>query len=108
MYQEVISAIYGVKTLSVMDQTCFISDSKSLVNAMNCHCFERKFDIETSMPLLEKCMSYQERWRYKLVEIAGDYYFDVMSTEETVKKAVVVMDDEKTRLKNMDEINAFI
>ena len=42
------------------------------------------------------------------MEIAGDYYFQKMSMEETMEKGFIVNRDEKTMLKNQDEINKYI
>ena len=45
---------------------------------------------------------------YKIVEIAGDYYYKAMSIEETFKKAMMVNMDPKTILKDKKDIDRYI
>ena len=43
-YQIVIAKIFGVIPIPAMDQVCFISSSKSILNVMNCMCYDAKVD----------------------------------------------------------------
>lgn len=73
----------GYHAVPVMDQTCFLGGSKSVVNFMNCTWYDTKADIELVKDKFRKACDRMPKLRYKLVEFAGDFYYEEMSTEET-------------------------
>ena len=57
---------------------------------------------------MEKVVKHMPKLTYKIVEIAGDYYYKAMSIEETFKKAMMVNMDPKTILKDKKDIDRYI
>ena len=45
-YQRVIALAMGFVTIPIMDQACFVSPSKAIINIMNCTCYAQKVDAE--------------------------------------------------------------
>ena len=45
-YQRVIALTMGFVTIPIMDQACFVSPSKSIINIMNCTCYAQRVDAE--------------------------------------------------------------
>ena len=50
----------------------------------------------------------QPKMRYKIKEIFGDYYYEVMSVEETVKKAFVYPKSPDHALKCQKDIDDYV
>lgn len=48
------------------------------------------------------------KFRYKIKEIAGDYYYEEMSHEETVKKAFLRPESPDKVLRNQHDIDQYI
>jgi hypothetical protein len=47
------------------------------------------------------------KMRYKIKVICGDYYYEEMSVEETIQKAVIGPESEEKVLASRDDIDAF-
>lgn len=50
----------------------------------------------------------QPKFRYKIKEIAGDYYYEMMSLEETFEKIFLTPESPDKELKNQKEIDQYI
>ena len=48
------------------------------------------------------------KMRYKIKSICGDYYYEMMSKEETMKKAFISPESEGKTLSCKDEIDAYV
>jgi hypothetical protein len=48
------------------------------------------------------------KFRYKVKEIFGDYYYEEMSVEETSERIFLYPKDDSKVLKNQDEIDQYI
>ena len=108
MYQIVVAKVNGVIPIPAMDQVCFISSSKSILNVMNCMCYDAKVDPTITRHNMEKVVKHMPKLTYKIVEIAGDYYYKPMSVEETFEKAMMVNMDPKTCLKDKNDVDRYI
>jgi hypothetical protein len=82
-----------------------ISENESLVNAMNCMCYDRPLDLEIVRTKMRKQFKTKPKFLYKMVEIFGDYYYAKMDEEEVFSKALVFMDGV---VNNKEEIDQFI
>lgn len=75
---------------------------------MNCMCYETKFNPEITKLNIMKAVKNMPKLTYKIVEIAGDYYYQKMSIEETFSKAMITQTDEKLKLKSKEDIDRYI
>ena len=69
-----------------MDHQCYLSSTKAHVNYMNVS----QQDVECGDGALKnftKLFKKMPKLRYKVKEICGDYYYEMMSVEETMQKA---------------------
>ena len=89
-YQVLIAKMNGVIPIPAMDQVCFISSSKSLLNVMNCTCYDAVFDPKITRHNMEKIIKHMPKLTYRIVEIFGDYYYKPMSADETFEKAITI------------------
>lgn len=74
-YQEVVAMALGLQTVPVMDYTCFLGSDKSIVNFMNCTWYATTCDPELVKDKLLKAARLYPKMRYKIVEVAGDFYY---------------------------------
>ena len=88
-----------------MDQATFIGGSKSVVNFMNCTGYDIECDPKIVKDKFIAAFDIIPKFRYKIVEFAGDYYYEMMSVEETMRKGFIVGDNDN--LKNKDDIDKF-
>lgn len=102
-YQEVVARIYGLTTVPVMDYTCFIGGDKSIVNFMNCTWYATTCDPELVKDKLLKAARLYPKMRYKIVEVAGDFYYEEMSEDELISKGLIY--NKEGQLKNQRDID---
>jgi len=90
-----------------MDQITFIGDEKSIVNYINCA--EYDANIDEFPPIFEEklreAFETMPKLRYKISEVAGDFYYEMMSVEETIKKGFIIEKD--GFFKNQDDLDRF-
>merc|ERR1712166_1656824 len=85
-YQHVVAAIvHNTIVLAPMDHQTFISDPKSFVHYMNCSTYTGDSE-DAIIGNFKKAFEIFPKFRYKVKEIAGDYYYEMMSIEETCQK----------------------
>lgn len=107
-YQNVVALIFGVVPMSIMDQGCQLSGKKSIVNFMNVMVFDRELDREVVLFSMRKIFKQDPKFFYKLVNIGGDYFYESMTEEETLKKAFLEIDDPQKTIKNQDQMDQFV
>lgn len=73
---------------------------------MNCTCYAQKVDEDIVKWNMNRGFEMMPKYTYKIVEVAGDYYYKKMSLEETWEKCLVVNKD--GMLKDQDDINRYI
>lgn len=71
-----VALAHGVVAPAIMDQLCFLSGKKSIVNFMNVMLFDKEFDLEIVLFNIKKIFKLQPKFYYKLVNIGGDYYYE--------------------------------
>jgi len=53
-------------------------------------------------------MTFVDKFNYKIKEIAGDYYYEKMPIEETIKKCFVVPTKDDNILRCQEDIDRYI
>ena len=94
--------------MSIMDQGTQLSGKKSIVNYMNVMMFDELMDSDIVLFNMRKIFKQDPKFSYKFVNIAGDYYYETMSEEETFKKAFQVITDPEKTLKSQEEMDQFV
>ena len=89
-YQNVTALLFGLHPIPIMDYTCFLGGSKSIVNIMNCTWYDCMADPELVKDKVLKAVKTKPKLRYKIVEVAGDFYYQEMSEAEMMQKAIIV------------------
>jgi hypothetical protein len=83
-YQHIIALIIpNTIVLAPMDHQTYISDPKSYVNYMNCSTYTGDSE-DAILGSFTKSFDLFPKFRYKLKEIGGDYYYELMTVEETI------------------------
>ena len=77
-----------------MDASCFLSNTKAHVNYINCSLYDNETE-EAAVRNFKKLFKLMPKFRYKIKEIAGDYYYEMMSVEETFAKAFIKPDKDQ-------------
>ena len=67
---------------------CFLSNTKAHVNYINISTYDNETE-EAAVRNFTKLFKLMPKFQYKIKEIAGDYYYEMMSVEETLAKAFV-------------------
>ena len=93
------NATYGSAMLSVKYQTH--------VNYMNVS-VQDKPTKETAFTKWSTCIDKYPKMAYKVKEICGDYYYEKMSKEETIKKAFLYAKDAYHELKCQKDIDGYV
>ena len=91
--------------MAPMDQATMIGTNKVIVNYMNCTGYDIECDPEIVKRKFEAAFKVMPKFRYKLVEFAGDYYYQEMSVQEAISKGFVVGD--QNNLKSQQDIDRF-
>ena len=81
-YQNVVATLMGLHTIPIMDYTCFLGGSKSVVNFMNCTWYDTKCDPDLVKSKISWAVKHNPKLRYKIVDVAGDFYYQEMTEEE--------------------------
>ena len=66
---------------------------------MNCSTYDSN-DPECLHNSFKEVLKIMPKFRYKVKEIMGDYYYEEMSIEETIKKALIVPESPDKVLKS--------
>lgn len=90
-----------------MDHQCFISSPNVIVNYMNCTKFD-DWNEETLYEAFKELFTYQPKFRYKIKEVMGDYYYEKMPIEELMSKFFWKPESDDKILRTQDDINQFI
>ena len=110
-YQDVVAMIVpNTIKMGPMDQMCFLSSTKAHVNYMNVS-LQDVDSQDAGRKNFMKLAKKMPKLRYKIKEICGDYYYEEMSIEETMEKALmktVNRDDPASLLKNKNDIDMFV
>lgn len=73
---------------------------------MNCTWYDTKADIELVKDKFKAACERMPKLRYKLVEFAGDFYYEEMTTEETFSKCFYYNND--NMLKTQRDIDYYV
>jgi hypothetical protein len=57
---------------------------------MNCTCYDTPLDPIIPMEKFVQAFKLMPKLKYKIKEICGDFYYEEMSEEETVRKAFII------------------
>ena len=74
---------------------------------MNCSTYDSP-DPDTIHLNFKKSIELMPKFRYKIKEIMGDYYYEEMSIEETCRKALIRPESPDKILKSQAEIDEYI
>ena len=97
LYPYVIAMmISNTVVMPAMDQQTFLSNSSSNVNFMSCSMYS-KSNTDVIINRWKKFYKMHPKFRYKIKVVAGDYFYEEMSIEETIKKSIInpVFDDDQ-------------
>ena len=103
-YQELVARIMGYKRMPSMDAQCFISSSKSHVNFMSVSAYDKDLSWDIFMHNIEKVLATMPKISYKVVECAGDYYYEALDMHEALKMAIQEIKDPEMKLKTHQDI----
>lgn len=78
-----------------------------MVNYMNCSTYDHP-DRDAVHLRFKELIKIIPKFRYKVKEIAGDYYYEEMSFEETCEKALIGPESPEKVLKSQSEIDQYI
>jgi hypothetical protein len=107
-YQDVVCLILpNTIKMPAMDQQCFLSSTKAHVNYMNVS-VQDKSTKQAAFDKWSSCIDTYPKMSYKVKEICGDYYYEKMSKEETIKKAMIYAKDKKHELKCQKDIDGYV
>jgi len=107
-YQYVIALIFpNTIVMPVMDQQTLISEKSAIVNYMNASTYH-KYSEEVFWLQFEELFKLIPKFRYKIKEIAGDYYYEEMTLEECKKKVFLTPQSNDKILKNQQDIDEYI
>ena len=73
----------GRVRVSAMDHQCFLATEEAQVNYMNCSMQDEEC-VSAAMKCFTKVVKMHPKMRYKVVRVAGDLYYEMMSIEETI------------------------
>ena len=89
IYPYVIAMmIPNTVVMPAMDQQTFVSNSNSIVNFMSCSMYS-KSNTDVIVNRWKKFYKMHAKFRYKIKVVAGDYFYEEMSIEETIKKSII-------------------
>ena len=92
-YQNVVASVLGYAVIPSMDYTCFLGGSKSVVNFMNCTYYDTGCNPDVVKSKIKWAAQFHPKLRYKIVEVAGDFYYTEMSVDEMMQKAIIVNEE---------------
>ena len=82
-----------------MDASTYLDTKESHVNYVNCSLQDLEF-ADAAFIKFQKLFKSLPKMKFKVKEICGDYYYEEMSHEETVKKAFLRPSSPDKVLKN--------
>jgi len=89
LYPRIIALVVpNTVAVPAMDQQCFLSNTKSHCNYVNCSLQDNDC-ADAAREKFTMLIKKHPKLRYKVKEIAGDYYYEEMSVEETIQKAII-------------------
>lgn len=103
----VASVVPNTIVMPAMDTITYVSNPNQLVNYMNCSTYDSP-DPDLVQNAFRKSIEQMPKFRYKVKEIMGDYYYEEMSIEETCKKALLRPESPDKILKSQAEIDEYI
>ena len=83
-YQDVVGKITGLKRMKILDAMTFVSNDTACVNVMSVSEYVYKMDLSELVTHISKMIRILPKMRYKVVECAGDYYYEEMPIEEVL------------------------
>lgn len=107
-YQDVVAMIVpNTIKMSPMDHQCFLSNTKAHVNYYNCSLQDFPCKASAHSAFTDAAKRYP-KMRYKIKEIFGDYYYEEMSIEETVRKGIQTVESDDKLLHCQKDICNFV
>lgn len=84
-FQNFMAMCFGLIPIPGMDQVTFLGNEKSIVNYINCAEYTASMDEFPQIfeEKLKEAFVTMPKLRYKITEVAGDFYYEMMSVEET-------------------------
>lgn len=87
--QNLIAFLTGLEAIPAMDQATFLGDSKSVSNFSNSSGFKNAGDRDMLKARFSMMIGHLPKMRNRIVSVAGDYYYERMSLEETLEKGLI-------------------
>lgn len=107
-YQRVVAFVLpNTIAMPSMDQQTFISTGKAHVNYMNCSTYD-SLNPEAFFRKFEDIFKTMPKFQYKIKEVAGDYYYEKMTFEETREKAFLFPSTTDKVLRNQQQVDEYI
>lgn len=107
-YQDFVAMVVpNTIRMPAMDHQCFLSNTKAHVNYANVSYNDAAWDEEIPKKFI-KVIEMFPKMRYKIKIIFGDYYYEEMSKEETIQKAILTFKSKDKELKSYQDVNDYI
>ena len=104
-YPDIVAHLVpGTIAMPPMDNQCFCGSKGVFVNYMNCNMYDSE-NMDILVDRFKEVMTFIPKLRYKIKEIAGDYYYEEMSIEETISKIFIGPESDDKILRSLDDIN---
>ena len=98
----------GYKRMPSMDAQCFISSSKSHVNFMTANAYDKDLSWDTFMLNIGKLLKVCPKISYRVVECAGDYYYEELDMQEALKMSIIEITDPELKVKTHQDIANYV
>jgi len=109
VYQHIIAVFFCLKYMPPMDQQCFCSSKQTNINYMSVTGIEGEhFDEAYFKKIYKTFAKKHDKFRSKIVEKFGDYYYEMMSVEEAVERGCQWIDDTDKAPKTYNDIDCYI
>ena len=105
--QMVAKAVPNTIVMPPMDHQCFISSSGVHVNYMNITLYDA-WKEKILLDSFDDVFKFMPKFRYKIKEIAGDYYYEEMPLEEMKQKIFVRPQSDDKVLRSQADIDQYI
>lgn len=107
-YQRIVALLVpNTIVIPSMDQVTFMSTNKTHLNYMN----NSQYDFHDTDALshrFKEMIRTMPKFRYKIKEICGDYYYELMSYEEAVEKIFITAESKEKEVQNQQDIDDYI
>lgn len=67
-----------------------------------------RFDPDCLTDRLKQMIRQMPKFRYKIKEVCGDYYYELMTYEEAVSKIFITAEDKDKEVQNQQDIDDYI